>query len=255
MLTIFASWGGKVYLGDGHFTYNKYLVNGNGGNIDVSSQSFARNKPTYDGIESIVHVNNPKNIGYGLVVYNGTATVSNIVIPNAIDVDYLSPSELKSITANGITVTGNNVFSGDIKLVSYGQVGATATNQDSKAGISIRNGASISATGSLALEQRSNVAAANQIGASAYGIVIDSATLKAGKDLTLSNYGNISSSRGVASGIYIMGDSSGQARLSAGGDLRMSSAGTISSTSTSGSVYGVIVDASSGGKAYLSAGG
>ena len=250
----FARYGGTVYLGDGYFIYNKYLVNANGGNYMIANQILTSDDNHESYLDNAIKLNNPANYGHGLVVYNGSATISGVTGSSITLINTeIAPTNLKSITANGITVTGKNVFSGDIKLVSYGQVGATATNQDSKAGISIRNGASISATGSLTLEQRSNVTAANQLGASAYGMVIDSATLNAGKNLTLSNYGIISSSRGVASGIYIMGDSSGQARLSAGGDLRMSSAGTISSTSDS--AYGVMVDASSGGKAYLSAGG
>eukprot|EP00731_Ephydatia_muelleri_P036482 Em0263g7a len=196
----------------------------------------------------MIKSNDSKNHGYGLVVYNGSATISGVSGSTiALKDDTIAPTNLKSITANGITVTGKNQFSGDIQLVSYGSVSTPLTGP--AVGINIQNGASITTTGSLSLEQRNKV---STTAGRAYGILIDHATLTVGKDLTLSNYGNVSSSDGKAHGIYVQGNTTGQVSLSAGGDLRMNSVGTISSTSDS--AYGIMIDASSGGKAYLSAG-
>ena len=127
------------------------------------------------------------------------------------------------LTAAGIVVSGTNQFSGDAKIVSTGQV--------DNAGITIQDGASITAKGSLLLDQEANVTSNNDV---AYGILVQQASLSAGTDLTLIQNGKISVSAGsdedyfahrYAYGILVQ-----QASLSAGTDVTLIQNGSISAS-------------------------
>eukprot|EP00731_Ephydatia_muelleri_P036481 Em0263g6a len=152
-------------------------------------------------------------------------------------------SNLQSITANGISVSGKNVFSGDLTLVSNGEVLVNGGTDNHRAGIVVTNASSLTVSGSLTLDQEVSVKSTGT-GYSAYGIFIDRANLTAGQNLTLIQNGTISATGqdGSAYGIDIVGRSSGVVTLTAGNDINFTQNGAISSSGSS--AYGILLDGS-----------
>ena len=172
----------------------------------------------------------------GLIVAGGgSISIADISAPSSKDSSFVYAADLNYITANGITVSGKNVFSGDLTLVSYGSVGAIVTDDPSRAGISFRSSSSLNVVGSLVLENQANMSTTVTTG-SAFGILIDNSSLTAGNDLKISQYGTISATGqgGNAYGIDILGGT-----LTAGKDLILTQSGSISATVDGGSAYGI----------------
>ena len=191
----------------------------------------------------------------GLIVAGGgSISIADISAPAVNDSNYVYAADLNYITANGITVSGTNIFSGDLKLVSYGNVGATVTDDPSRAGISFRSRSSLNVIGSLVLENQANISTSGLTG-SAFGIVIDNSSVTVGKDLTIIQNGTISakSQSGSAYGIDIYGGSSGLTTLTAGNDINFTQTGKLSSDGSS--AFGIAIDGSINSSVAISAKG